>query len=140
MKHLKKRFLATLFVMTLVVSSITAYASTIQTPTPRWSYVTMMTAGMDVDDYNAASISVTVNCDAYDTNKVKAKCELQQLDGSWKTIKSWSETNDDHMISYSKEYAVAKKYSYRLKVTAYAYMDSKLLETVTEYFDYGYYQ
>lgn len=140
MKHLKKRFLAALFVMTLVVSSITAYASTVQTPTPRWSYVTMITAGMDVDDYNAASISVTVNCDAYDINKVKAKCELQQLDGSWKTIKSWTETNDDNYIMYSKEYAVAKKYSYRLKVTAYAYMDSKLLETVTEYFDYGYYQ
>ena len=39
-----------------------------------------------------------------------------------------------------KTYGIAKNYSYRLKITAKAYKDTKLLETVTETFDYGYYQ
>ncbi len=140
MKHLKKKLLVSLFLMVLVLSSITAYASTVCTPTPLWSYLTMITAGMDINSNNIAEISVTCDSDMFDTNKITAKCELQQLSGSWKTIKSWSETNNDSYIMYTKEYAVAKNYSYRLKVTASAYKDSKLLETVTEYFDYGYYQ
>lgn len=140
MKHLKKRFLVSLFVMVFVVSSVTVYASTVVVPSTQWSHLTMISADMKVNNHNIAKISVTCDSNMFDTNKVIAKCELQQLNGSWKTIKSWSETNNDSYIMYSKEYAVAKKYSYRLKVTASAYKDSKLLETVTEYFNYGYYQ
>ncbi len=139
MMHLKKEFLVSLFVMVFVVFSVTVYASTEVGTSTQWSHLTMISADMKVNNHNIAKISVTCDSNMFDTNKVIAKCELQQLNGSWKTIKSWSETNKDSYIMYSKEYAVAKKYSYRLKVTASAYKDSKLLETVIEYFNYGYY-
>lgn len=131
--------------MTLAVSSIAAYApvayaSTVSVPSPRWSYLTMIRGSMKVDDKNIAKILVACNSDAFDTNKIEAKCELQQLDGSWKTIKTWREENNSNSLMYDKEWAIAKNYSYRLKVTAYTYKDSILLESATEYFDYGYYQ
>ena len=101
--------------------------------------VTLIRGSMKVDDKNIAKISVACDSDAFDTDKIEAKCELQQLDGSWKTIKTWREENDSSCLLYHKEWAIAKNYSYRLKVTAYTYKNSLLLESATEYFDYGYY-
>ena len=54
--------------------------------------------------------------------------------------RSWTESRDSTGFLMEKTYGIAKNYSYRLKVTARAYKDTKLLETVTETFDYGYYQ
>lgn len=145
MRRLKKTILMPLCAMTLAVSSIAAhapiaYASAVSVPSPRWSYLTMIRGSMKVNDKNIAKILVACDSDAFDTDKIAAKCELQQLDGSWKTIKTWKEENSGNALLYDKEWAIAKNYSYRLKVTAYAYKDSVLLESVTEYFDYGYYQ
>ena len=141
MKHLVKKFLATVFAMALGVTSVTAYAATGGAPAPRWTYMTLVSGGMEVDDNNIASINVICGSDTSQTNRIKAKCELQQLKGSWETIKTWTEENKkESVILYDKEYAIAKKYSYRLKITAYAYKDTTLKETVTDYFDYGYYQ
>lgn len=140
MKHFMKKFLVSFTAVVVVAASATAYAATADGPTPRWTYMTMIRAGMDVDGKNIASISVTCDGDYAQVNKIKAKCELQQLKDSWKTIKTWTEENDGSIIMYSKSYAVAKKYSYRLKVTAYVYKDGKLLETVMQDFDCGYYQ
>lgn len=145
MKCLSKKIFMLLCAMTLTVSSIAiydpvTYGSTVSVPSPRWSYLTMIRGSMKVDDKNIAKISVACNSDVFDTNKIVAKCELQQLDGSWKTIKTWKEENNSTCLLYDKEWAIAKNYSYRLKVTAYTYKDSVLLESATEYFDYGYYQ
>ena len=144
MKQLSKKILMPLCAMTRAVSSVAAYvpityASTVFSPSPRWSYLTMIRGSMKVDDKNIAKISVACDSDAFDTDKIEAKCELQQLDGSWKTIKTWREENDSSCLLYHKEWAIAKNYSYRLKVTAYTYKNSVLLESATEYFDYGYY-
>ncbi len=145
MRRLTKKFLMPFCAMTLAVSSIAAYApiayaSAISVPSLRWSYLTMIRGSMKVDDKNIVKISVACDSDAFDTDKIEAKCELQQLDGSWKTIKTWREENNSSCLLYHKEWAIAKNYSYRLKVTAYTYKDSVLLESATEYFDYGYYQ
>lgn len=134
MKRLRRKFVVLLAVVLCTVAAVP-----VQAQMPRWSYLRMITGNMTTQDSGLATISVT--CDAtYDVNKIKAKCELQQLDGSWKTIKTWTETEEDHMVRYSKQYAIYKNYSYRLKVTAYMYVDSQLVETVTETFDQGYYQ
>lgn len=134
MKRLKRKFVVLLAVVMCIAAAFSAYANV-----PLWSYLTMVTADMETYDSGWATISVI--CDAnYDVNKITAKCELQQLDGRWKTIKTWKETEQDHSILYTKDYAIYKNYSYRLKVTAYMYVDSKLVETVTETFDQGYYQ
>lgn len=134
MKRLKRKFVVLLAVVMCTAAAFSAYANM-----PRWSYLGMMTAYMETDDSGRAKVSVTCDAD-FEVNKITAKCELQQLDGSWKTIKTWKETDNNHAITYTKNYGIYKNYSYRLKVTAYMYVDSKLVETVTETFDQGYYQ
>ena len=134
MKRLKRKFVVLLAVVMCIAATLSAYANV-----PRWSYLGMMTA--DMEKYHSGWAKISVTCDAdFEVNKITAKCELQQLDGSWKTIKTWRETEQDHAIRFAKDYAIYKNYSYRLKVTAYMYVDSKLVKTVTETFDQGYYQ
>lgn len=56
--------------------------------------------------------------------------ELQQYNGGWNTIKTWS-ASDKTVVSLSKDWYVASGYQYRLKLTHTA-MDSNL--TVIESF------
>lgn len=135
MKRLKKVSLLLMAAMLLMLSAFAANASV-----ARWSYLSKLEAYMEVNNVGLANISVNCYSDATEVNKVMLKCELQQFDGTWKTIKTWKETENDSFIIYDKSYSIAKNYSYRLKLTAYAYKDSKLLETVTENFDQGYYK
>lgn len=134
MKCAKKVILVVATIMILAASVLTAYAA------PRWSYLTMISADMDFDDNNIVTVSVDCDSDPRDINKITAKCELQKYDGSWTTIKTWTETNNDSLISYTKTYAVAKNYSYRLKVTVSAYYNSTLKEKVTGEYDETFYR
>lgn len=124
----RKVGLITVVLMVLALA-ITAYAMT-----PRWSHLTAISAGLDIVDGIA---EVYVMCDASNSEvtKVKAKCELQKYDTSWSTVKTWTETESGTIVSYDKTYAVSTDYTYRLKVTGYAYNGSTLLESATEYFD-----
>lgn len=145
MKSLRKKLVVPILVGLMALSSIPTYASSMpvsaaKVPTPRWNYVTMISSGMDVDDKNIAKISVTVDADIFKVNKIVVKCELQQLaNNNWKTIKTWKDEKKDSYIMYTKNYAIAKNYSYRLKITADVYFDNSLLETANSYYDYGYY-
>lgn len=107
---------------------------------PRWNYLITMMGDLRIEDSGIATVIVYCNSDFRDVTKIKAKCELQRFESSgWKTIKSWTETDDVSSIGYEKHTAVYKDYSYRLRITAYAYNGSTLLEQATEIFDYGYY-
>lgn len=128
MKYIKKIVITILLMVMVLMSSIDAYAAT-----PRWSYLTTIAANLHFDDYNGVEIDVMCDSDAMETNKIKVVCELQQYNSSWKTIKSWTETRDNVYVVFTKYYAVAKNYSYRLKITAYTYKDSVLLEKDTQY-------
>lgn len=67
------------------------------------------------------------------------KVELQQKDGSWSTIKTWSD-KDVIKAFVDENYAVMSGYSYRLKYTHKAYdSNDNLIETITEYSDIIYY-
>lgn len=134
MKITQKKILLMVIIFSML-SCIIANAAT-----PRWSHLTMISGQMKVDDGNRALVTVVCDATTDKTNLLQATCELQQLDGSWKTIKTWTEENKGASLLYSKHYAIEKGYSYRLKITARAYQNSNLLETVTEYFDYGYYK
>lgn len=156
MKKLKKASLTALTLMLLASSGTTAYAAmpgaAITGPTslpysnvrvangvtPRWDYLVMMSAGMEIDN-NKALITVCCESNYKEVDKMVVKCELQQYDGGWKTIKSWQETENDWTILFEKTYGVYKNYSYQIKLTAKAYKDGSLLESATEYFPYGYY-
>lgn len=134
MKYAKRVILTAVTIMILAASAVTAYAA------PRWSYLTMISADMDFDDNNIVTVSVECDSDPRDVNKITAKCELQKYDGSWGTVKTWTETSNDSMIRYTKTYAVAKNYSYRLKVTVSAYNNSTLKERVTGEYDETFYR
>lgn len=58
----------------------------------------------------------------------KVTVELQQDDGGWSTIKTWTDTYDDFAVVDGRYY-VAKGYDYRLKVSHQAYKGSTLIET-----------
>lgn len=134
MKRTKKFVLAILVMSIFAISALTVHAAV------QWSYLITMAADMDFDDNNIVSIEVMSDADDRDADKMTLKCELQQYNGSWKTIKTWTETENDSSIWYSKEYAVTKNYSYRIKLTASAYKDSILLERVTDYFEEQFYR
>lgn len=137
MKSMVRKVVVSFIVAVSIISciSMTAFAGA-----PRWSHWTMLTGDIEIVSDNACLITVICDCSAREADNVKITCELQQYNGSWKTIKSWSKSVDETSISLEKNYAIAKNYSYRLKVTAKAYKGTKLLETVTSYFEYGYYQ
>lgn len=134
MKYAKKVILVGLTMMILMASAATAYASI------QWSYLTTIAADMIIDDNGIANVDIMCDGDARDIDKITAKCELQQYDGGWHTIKTWSETENDSIVRYEKSYAVAKNYSYRIKVTASVYKGSKLLEEVTECYSEQFYR
>lgn len=134
MKYAKRVILVMAAMTVLAMSVVPAYAAA------RWSYLTTIAAGIDFDDNGIVTVSVMCDADSRDVNKITAKCELQQYDGSWKTIRTWTETNNDSIIRYSKTYAVAKNYSYRLRVTASAYQNSTLKERVTGEYDETFYR
>ena len=134
---MKKISWKALFVLVTVFSLL---CTSIVWAQPRWSHLTYIGGDIDIDDSNNATVTVIVDASSKDADSLKVTCALQQLkNSSWKTIKSWTESADDTGLIMEEEYAVYKGYSYRLKVTAKAYNGSTLKETVTEYFNYGYY-
>lgn len=59
--------------------------------------------------------------------------ELQQYNGGWSTIKTWSDSNSN-FVSISDDYYVTKGYNYRLKLTHKAYNRSwGLVESLVKY-------
>lgn len=140
MKYAKSKIFMALVMMITILTTTTAFAAgPAPAPAPRWSHLTTITADMEVDNSGWATITVMADADCQTVTSIKAKCQLQQYDGSWKTLKTWTESNDNCIILYSKNYAIPKNYSYRLRVTAYAYKNTTLLESSTVDFDYGYY-
>lgn len=125
MKYGKKVTSAVMAAMFLLTTAFNAYAA------PRWSYLTTIAADLHFEDNGIVHVEVMCDGDDSDVDKITAKCELQQYNGSWKTIKTWTQTENDSIVWLEKDYAVAKNYSYRLRVTASVHQDSVLLEEVT---------
>lgn len=133
MKYARKAFLMTLVTVFMVVAVFPVHAAA------RWSYLTTIAADLEFNSNGHALISVMCDADANDIDKITVKCELQQYNGGWKTIKTWTESRNGPTVMFDKEYAVAKDHSYRLKITASVYSDFILLEKVTgEYAERSY--
>lgn len=137
MRRLKKCILLLLTLITTLSFTSATYAET--SAAPRWNYIITIYSDLKIDSRGSAT--VTINCGAnYDTiDKVSVTTELQKLDGEWSTVKKWTVTENYSYVNFTKSSTVTKNYSYRLKITAKAYSGSTLKETVTEYYDYGYY-
>lgn len=138
MKHLRFRGLLILAILVTILSSVTAFAG--NGIVPHWDYLVMISADMEVNNYNSATVSVDVYSDSNDVDELRITVKLQQFDGGWSNYKTWTETIKDSSAMFDKKAAIPKGYSYQIEVTAKAYKNGKFLESATEVFDYGFYQ
>lgn len=138
MKHLKSQLLLTLAILVTVISSITAFAN--DGIAPHWDYLVMISADMEVNSYNSATVSVDVDSDGDDVDELRITVNLQQFNGGWHNYKTWTKTVKDSYAMFDKKAAIPKGYSYQVEVTAKAYKNGKFLESATETFSYGFYQ
>lgn len=139
MKDLRMRRLLIVTIVFTMALAVTAFADSLPGLSPRWSYLGAIDVDISIEN-NVASINAECSSYDYSINGMKAKCELQQLNGTWKTIKTWNVSANSATVRFTKKYDVYSGYEYRIKITAYAYADSVLMESATEYFDYGLYE
>lgn len=124
-----KRIISLALVAVLLCATIAPVSavSADNTVQPRWTYIRLMNANIDINWIGVASCSGEVN--AYESMDVKVLVRLQQLtDSGWSTIKTWSVTGVGAARA-SGVYAVHSGYTYRVSVTGYVYDDNgNLLE------------
>ena len=91
--------------------------------------------GISSNGYASCEGSASVR----DNYTVTVVVELQQKNGTWKTIKTWTEKGD--VDAFVKEsYRVASKYNYRVAATAKVYNSrGSLVESKTSYSNEIYY-
>lgn len=141
MKRSKKLLLLVSALLLVFSMSFASFAE--EGPSPRWSYFISIMGDMSVESNGKATVMVDVIANRDKVDEIRTVCNLQQLkNGSWKTIKSWSENSDDGdpaAVGYEKTYYIEKGYSYRVQVVSKAYLGGSLKENITSNFDYGYF-
>jgi hypothetical protein len=112
-------------------SALAANAATDLIVQPYFTHINIATCGMDINSSGKASMSSTMI--AYSSvDKVRLKNYLQRYDnGSWTTIKSWSQTTEGTRAFWSKTYYVNSGYYYRLKTYFYTYNGSTIIESTS---------
>lgn len=127
-----KRILCLILSLTLLMLAATPVlaAENENTVTPRYTYIGRIYSGLTI---NSLGLSAC-NANGYSPTaaSVKLTCRLQRYNGSsWATVKTWTATGTDY-AAVSKNYAVAKGYTYRLNASFSVYNASgTLLESGT---------
>lgn len=79
--------------------------------------------------------------DTYSGYKAYVKVELQELDGTWSTIKTWTHSPSNSTSATVAEYYYVVKGTYQLKLTHRAYnQDGTLADEFVVYSDWLQYQ
>lgn len=133
MKRTLCLILALLLVMLMVMPVMaTEEESTVM---PRYSYIARIYSGLQIGTLGLSACQA--NCYAEAGDSVVLSAKLQQYDGStWTTLKTWTATGTD-IATLSKNYAVPKGYTYRLRANCAVYSASGvLLESGTCYSNY----
>lgn len=103
-----------------------------------WTYICIVTNWMDINAYGQASMASTIL--AYDgVERVMMNNYLQRLvDGTWTTVKRWSNTYYDSEGSWMQTWYVTSGYNYRLRTYFYAFdglaSESTTLNSGTVYY------
>ena len=143
MKHRETAAQLLLVIASILSLTMTAVAGPQKRVDPRWSYFTTVVGDLDISSSGKATAMATVSANKSKVDKVKVTCNLQRFEnGSWKTVKSWSEESDTdtpHIVMMEKTYYVVEGYSYRIEVKSKAYKDGALKESITSTFDYGFF-
>ena len=104
---------------------------------PYWNWTLITENILDISNTGQAKCHANIITKA---DRVEIVASLQQKNGSsWKTLKSWTKTENKSSAALSGGYYVEKNYYYRLKTTFFVYSSGELKETITDTYDYGYY-
>ncbi|WP_312645078.1 hypothetical protein [Hydrogenoanaerobacterium sp.] len=122
-----KKLISVLLVVVLMVGmSVNAFA--------RWSTISSIAGDLDIASSGKASVVGQVT--SFSADELKIGISLQR-NGS--EIKTWSASNVGQIVEATGTYYVTKGYSYKIVITARAYIGGSLMETATKTIDYGYF-
>ena len=122
-----KRTLCLILAVLLVILTVVPVMATEEESTvmPRYSYIGRIYSDLTIGSLGFSACQA--NCYAESGDYVVLTAKLQQYDGStWITLKTWTAT-DDNIASISKNYAVPKGYTYRLRASCSVYSASGVL-------------
>jgi len=119
---------STLFIVpaTAIDKSVTADGMIVK---PMWTYINTMTHRFDINRLGLATAECLLS--AFNGDQLKVTVEIQvynDKDGSWSTIKSWSNVTDYISCGAGGNYAVIKNRMYRSVATGYVYVNGKVVE------------
>ncbi len=101
-----------------------------QYSTTRFTNIVLFQNSFEISDHGKASVSAYLT--ARNVDKVKVSTKLQQYkNGSWQTIKSWTQTSSGTYAGLSGTYYVTKGYQYRIVSTGKVYLNQSLVEQTT---------
>lgn len=128
---MKKNFIIVLLVIILISSStIPVLASRTELNdgfiiSPMFTYIFRAEANIYINSTGKA----TIDTDLYgnsDVTNTKAIIRLQQYsNGSWTTIKTWNESSNSRILSFSSTYNVSSGNDYRVQSIVTAYSGTK---------------
>ena len=98
--------------------------------TPCFTYIAIFATGYDISSTGKAIVDVYLT--ARNVDSVKVEAYLQQYkNGSWTTIKSWSNTETGTDAGLGGIYYVAQGYQYRVISYGYVYKSGSLVESTS---------
>lgn len=98
---------------------------------PRYTYIKQVGAGLQIQNKTAY---LYAECITYNKANISVKVELQRYEnGTWKTIKTYSNSANDTECVVSEEYAVTSGYDYRTNITVNANGESLTKKSSVEY-------
>lgn len=99
---------------------------------PCFTYINYATCGMDINSSGKASMASTIVAYSGTVDQVRMNNYLQRYqDGSWTTVKSWSQTTEGTIGVWAKSYYVTSGYNYRQKTYFYVYDGSTVIESTS---------
>lgn len=97
---------------------------------PYFTYIAIFQTGFNISSTGKATVDVYLT--AHDVTSVTVEAYLQQYkNGSWTTIKSWSNTESGTDAGVAGEYYVAHGYQYRFVSRGYVYKSGSLVESTS---------
>lgn len=98
---------------------------------PNFTYIWIFQTGFDISSTGKASVNVYLTAQNVDSVKVEASLQ-QYKNGTWTTIKSWSNTETGTNAGLAGTYYVTKGYSYRVVSCGSVFKSGNLVE-ITSY-------
>lgn len=125
------RIISITIVLALLLSTVALAAVREPDAQPNYTYASGVSANLSI---SGGTAKVTSRITPQGSRKTTLTARLQQkVDGKWKTIATWSDSNASGFSSISESKSVTSGYSYRAYVTGRVYDASgKVLETVNK--------